>query len=151
MPLARDLVTALLMAALGLVLLIEGANLSVGTAVRMGPGFVPRAVGVAMLAVAALILGRGFLARARDAGADQAPIHWRGAASVSLGVLAFALLIQPIGLLASATVTVFVASLAQRGEGLTERVVLAGSLAAIAGAVFAYGLGLPLPILPTIL
>jgi len=46
---------------------------------------------------------------------------------------------------------VFFASLAQQSDGWSERVILAGSLAAIAGAVFAYGLGLPLPILPNFL
>ena len=119
----------------------------------MGPGFIPRAVGIALLVVAALIVLKAFLTRptrTRDA-APEAPIHWRGAASISFGVLTFALLIQPIGLLASATATVFFSSLAQQSDGWSERVILAGSLAAIAGAVFAYGLGLPLPILPNFL
>ncbi|MDQ0350105.1 tripartite tricarboxylate transporter TctB family protein [Ancylobacter vacuolatus] len=153
MPLNRDVLTAGLATAFALILLAFGSHLPAGTAVRMGPGFIPRAVAIGLLAVAVLILIKALLARpARaDDAAPEAPIHWRGAASISFGVLTFALLIQPIGLLASATATVFFSSLAQQGEGWGERVVLAGSLAAIAGAVFAYGLGLPLPILPNFL
>jgi len=153
LPRNRDLLTAGLAATFALILLSFGAHLPVGSAVRMGPGFIPRAVGIALLVVAALIVLKAFLTRptrARDA-APEAPIHWRGAASISFGVLVFALLIQPIGLLASATATVFFSSLAQQSDGWSERVILAGSLAAIAGAVFAYGLGLPLPMLPNFL
>lgn len=153
MPLNRDVLTAGLATAFALTLLVFGSHLPVGTAVRMGPGFIPRAVAIGLLVVAVLILIKALLTRpARsDDAVPGAPIHWRGAASISFGVLTFALLIQPIGLLASATATVFFSSLAQQGEGWAERVVLAGSLAAIAGAVFAYGLGLPLPILPNFL
>ena len=152
MPLNRDVLTAGLATAFALILLIFGAHLPVGSAVRMGPGFIPRAVGIALLLVATAILLRAFLARpARSDNAVEPPIHWRGAASISFGVLTFALLIQPIGLLAGATATVFFSSLAQQSDGWSERVILAGSLAAIAGAVFAYGLGLPLPILPNFL
>lgn len=152
MPLNRDVLIAGLATAFALILLVFGSHLPVGTAVRMGPGFIPRAVAIGLLGVATLILIRAFLARpARSDAAPEAPIHWRGAASIGFGVLTFALLIQPIGLLASATATVFFSSLAQQGEGWAERVLLAGSLAAIAGAVFAYGLGLPLPILPNFL
>ena len=91
MPLNRDLLTAGLAAAFALILLGFGAHLPVGSAVRMGPGFIPRAVGIALLVVAALIVFRAFITRptrAADA-APEAPIHWRGAASISVGVLTF--------------------------------------------------------------
>lgn len=149
----RDLGVAVIAAAFALILLIFGAHLPLGTALRMGPGFVPRAVAFGLIFVAAGLALRGLLAlrrRERPAVAE-APVHWRGAASIGIGVLAFAALIQPIGLLASAVITVFVASLAQEGDGARQRVLLAGGLAAVAGAVFAYGLGLPLPMLPTVL
>lgn len=149
----RDLSVAAIAAAFALILLIFSTHLPLGTALRMGPGFVPRAVAFGLIFVAAGLALRGLLAlrrRARPA-AVEAPVHWRGTASIGVSVLAFATLIQPIGLLASAVITVFVASLAQEGDGARQRVLLAGGLAAVAGAVFAYGLGLPLPILPTVL
>ncbi|WP_029350830.1 tripartite tricarboxylate transporter TctB family protein [Bosea sp. 117] len=151
MPL-RDLLTGGIVAVFGAVLLLFGNHLSPGTAVRMGPGFVPRAVAIGLLLVAAGIIARGLVsypARRADQPAE-APIQWRGAASIGIGILAFAALIQPVGLIASAMVTVFVSSLAQQGEGLPERVVLAGGLAGVAGLVFSVALGLPLPMLPTL-
>lgn len=149
----RDFLVASIATAFAATLLGFGARLPVGTAVRMGPGFIPRAVAIGLLLVAAGLVLRALLARpaARNDGAVEAPIHWRGAASVGAGVLAFALMIQPVGLLASATVSVFLTSLAQQGEGLPERFVLSGSLAGIAGLIFIFGLGLPLPILPEFL
>lgn len=151
----RDLITAALVGGVAFVLFASGDKLPIGSAVRMGPGFVPRAVAIGLLLVAAGIAARGiwahFAGRRRvssAAPADPAPVHWRGAASIGIGILAFAALIQPIGLVASATVTVFVSSLAQRGERLPARLALAGGLAAVSTLVFALALGLPLPILP---
>lgn len=149
----RDFFVAALAAAFALILLAFSSHLPMGTALRMGPGFVPRAVGIGLLVVAAAIALRGFLSlrRRRAAAAGEPPIQWRGAASIGLGVLAFAVLIQPVGLIASAIVTVFVASLAQDGDRIGERALLAGGLSAVAGAIFSLGLGLPLPMLPAFL
>jgi len=149
----RDFSMAALAAAFALILLAFGSHLPVGTALRMGPGFVPRAVGIGLLLVAAAIALRGILSlrRRRAVASGEPPVHWRGAASIGLGVLAFAVLIQPIGLIASAIVTVFVSSLAQDGDRIGERALLAGGLSAVAGAVFSLGLGLPLPMLPAFL
>ncbi|MDF2620696.1 MAG: hypothetical protein K0S00_3355 [Xanthobacteraceae bacterium] len=149
----RDFFVAALAAAFALILLTFGSHLPMGTALRMGPGFVPRAVGIGLLVVAAAIALRGFLGlrRRRAVASGEPPIQWRGAASIGLGVLAFAVLIQPIGLIASAIVTVFVSSLAQDGDRIGERALLAGGLSAVAGAIFSLGLGLPLPMLPAFL
>lgn len=149
----RDLSVAVLAAAFALILLVFGSQLPVGTALRMGPGFVPRAVAVGLLLVAAAIAVRACVTvrHRREAAINEPPLHWRGTASIGLGVLAFAMLIQPIGLIASAIVTVFVSSLAQAGDRIGERALLAGGLSAVAGAVFSLGLGLPLPMLPAFL
>ncbi|WP_425106015.1 tripartite tricarboxylate transporter TctB family protein [Ancylobacter sp.] len=149
----RDLSVAVLAAAFALILLVFGSHLPVGTALRMGPGFVPRAVAVGLLLVAAAIAVRACVTvrHRREAAMNEPPLHWRGTASIGLGVLAFAMLIQPIGLIASAIVTVFVSSLAQDGDRIGERALLAGGLSAVAGGVFSLGLGLPLPMLPAFL
>jgi putative tricarboxylic transport membrane protein len=145
----RDFWTASLLFSFASVLIAAGTNLPLGTAARMGPGFIPRAAAIALLLIAAAIAIRGVLALRRNhAGETMPAFHWRGAASIGGAVLAFALFIQPAGLLASATIAVFVSSLAQTGSHLPERVLLATSLAGFAGLVFSVALGLPISIFP---
>lgn len=134
------------------ILLYFGTNLPLGTGARMGPGFIPYVAAWGLIVLGLGIAVRGaFELRAAAKAEVSEPFHWRGAASIAAGVVAFALLVQPIGLLASATVTVFVTSLAQPGSGVSERVILASFLAAFSGLIFTLALGLPIPVLPPVL
>lgn len=147
----RSFATAAFAFGFAAILLYFGRNLPLGTGARMGPGFVPyvAAWGLIVLAVGIAIRGLYEFRSARPA-EGSTPFHWRGAASIGAGVVAFALLVQPIGLLASAGATVLLTSLAQPGSGVSERVILASFLAAFSGLVFTLALGLPIPVLPVL-
>ncbi|MFK8253352.1 tripartite tricarboxylate transporter TctB family protein [Ancylobacter terrae] len=147
----RDLLTASLAASFALVMLYAGWALPLGTALRMGPGYVPRLVGVALLAVALIIAARALVKVRFGRGDEPAAlaINWKSVVTIAAGPVAFALLIQPYGLLASAMVAVVITSLAQAADSLRERLVLAGGLAGFSSLVFVVGLELPLPILPS--
>jgi putative tricarboxylic transport membrane protein len=147
----RSFATAAFALVFAAILLIYGQNLPTGTGSRMGPGFVPHAAAWGLIILGGAIALRGvFEWKNAHPGESLAPFHWRGAACIGVGVAAFALLVQPIGLLASAGATVLISSLAQTGGGISERVLLASFLAAFAGLVFTLALGLPIPVLPAL-
>jgi hypothetical protein len=62
--LTKDFWSGLLFMGMGAAALILGSDLRVGTAARMGPGFVPHAIGWILIALGAAIALKGF---ARDA------------------------------------------------------------------------------------
>lgn len=149
-PVLRDGFTAAIAAFFACVLLIAGSGIPLGTAVRMGPGYVPRLLAFALLAVALIIAVRGFIAwRQRHPHRTvEFGVAWKSAFSIAAGVLAFAVLIQPLGLIGSAVIAVVLTSLAQAASSLRERFILAGFLAAFSSLLFPFALELPLPVLP---
>ncbi len=80
---------------MGAAALILGNDLRVGTAARMGPGFIPHAIGWILIALGAAIAVEGF---ARDA-EQVVRLHLRPASLIVLSVVVFALLLQPAGLI----------------------------------------------------
>lgn len=149
-PVLRDGVTAGIAAFFAFVLLIAGSSLPLGSAVRMGPGYVPMLLGIALVGVAVLIAGRAVFAWRQRPPHQAQPLGfaWKSLLSIAAGVLAFALLIQPLGLIASAVVAVVLTSLAQAAASLKERFLLAGFLAAFSSLLFPIALELPVPVLP---
>jgi putative tricarboxylic transport membrane protein len=115
---------------------------------QVGPGVVPRIVGVGILLLGALLvreaLTGGFRGVDEEAEA-KLPIHWASFAWLTAGIFAYGLLVERLGFIIASTVLfVFVArSFASRRWALNAVVGLV--LAAAIFAVFTYGLGLMLP------
>ena len=115
---------------------------------QVGPGVVPRVVGVAILLVGAFLLHEAFTGGFRDVDEEaeaKLPMDWRAFAWVSGGIIAYGLLIESLGfVLASTALFVMVA------RGFSSRrwmlnAVTGLILAAAVFAMFNYGLGLSLP------
>lgn len=133
-----------------------GQNLSVGSAAHMGAGYFPRMVAFICAGLSLLVLGRAVREQFALGGSgqtasaeDQSPIDWRGLASITLGVVVFAALIRPAGLIPATLGVVLVCTAAQVYRGWMERLTLAGGLAAGAGLIFVEGLGLPFQLFPS--
>ncbi|MBI3506787.1 MAG: tripartite tricarboxylate transporter TctB family protein [Proteobacteria bacterium] len=110
---------------------------------RMGPGWVPSALGWALVVLGGGIGAAGFFARAGAAmpERDTRPLTW-----LLLGVAAFALLLEHFGLVAAIFACVGVARLAERPYRPVETLALAAFLAALGAGIFVLGLGLPIPL-----
>jgi hypothetical protein len=153
--LRRDGALAALLLFFAAILFIDGGNLAKGSASRMGPGYAPWLIGIALLVIAAIIIGRaahGWLRRIAATHETLPPFHWRGVISISLSAIAFALLVKPAGLLIGTVALVLLCTAAQAGEhsGWRERLAVAGLLASLAGLLFSVALGLPISILPSL-
>ena len=115
---------------------------------QVGPGVVPRIVGIGMLVLGALLLREaltgGFRGIDEEAEA-RLPMDWRAFAWVTAGIVAYGLLVERLGfVLASIILFLLVArSFGSRRWALNALVALV--LASAIFAVFTYGLGLMLP------
>jgi tetrahydromethanopterin S-methyltransferase subunit C len=87
---SKDFWSGLLFMGLGAAAPILGNDLRVGTTARMGPGFVPHAIGWMLIALGAVIAFKGF---ARDA-ERVVRLHLRPVSLIVLSVVVSALLLQ---------------------------------------------------------
>jgi putative tricarboxylic transport membrane protein len=115
---------------------------------QVGPGLVPRLVGILTLVLGALLLREAFTGgfRGVDEEAEaRRPMDWRAFAWVSAGIIVYGLFVELAGfILSSAALFVLVA----RGFGSRRwllNAVVAVVLAVVVFAIFNYGLGLTLP------
>lgn len=131
------------LAALGLWLL---RDVRLGTAMRMGPGFLPTAMCYALLLFGLIMVGRSFF----TVGPPLERWHLRPLGVVLGSLLVFALGIQRLGLFATILLVVAVAALATPESRWREAVIMGVALAAFCTALFVRALGLPIPSWPQV-
>lgn len=126
--------------------LFAARNYSLGSAGKMGPGYFPLVLGIALGAIGLLLVARAIIK------GDETieGLNLRPLLLLVLGVVAFGLAILPLGLVVTVIITVAVAALAGRQSGPVEVAVLALSLAALSIGIFHFALRLPLPIWPSL-
>lgn len=119
---------------------------SLGSSGKMGPGYFPLVLGIALGAIGLLLVARAIISGDEDIGS----FNLRPLLLLVLGVNTFGLAILPLGLVVTLIITVAIAALAGRQSGPIEVVVLALSLAALSIGIFHFALRLPLPIWPSL-
>jgi hypothetical protein len=134
------LIAPVLLVVIGMLAAWEASAWPVGELRRMGPGFFPVAVSVALLACCL-----GLLVQRREATRMPGPGWYRltivlGAVIGSL--LAFAFLMPTLGLAPAAMTTILVASLPQ-GLPRTPVLILAVGVTVGGALIFMYALGIP--------
>ncbi|PTM51910.1 tripartite tricarboxylate transporter TctB family protein [Phreatobacter oligotrophus] len=139
-----DLAFGLFLVAVAAVALYLIADLPMGTAARMGPGYVPRALAVLIALIGAFIAARAFV----TAGDAFPAIAWRPILLVGAAVGLFGLLLPRLGLAATAFIVVLVAGLAATDMRWKELILIAVGLSVFAVLLFVKALGLPMPIWP---
>lgn len=127
---------------LGLVMLVVAWGYPVGRLTQMGPGFIPRIIGLSIcgLAIAIMVIDIISERQPRDGA-----MHWRGLAFISAAILIFAALVDGFGLVPAMFLAVAVSMLADdRARPLS--VLLYASLATFGGwLLFLVILELPIP------
>ena len=137
-----DLCSGLLFASLGAAILWIGADYSLGVPSRIGPGYVPRLLGILLGALGLFLIVRS---RWTTEAIDPA-IAWRPLVLILAALIAFALVFEATGLVPAVLVSVAIANYATSENRWTTAVVLGGMLAFFAWALFVKGLSLPLPV-----
>ena len=137
-----DLWAGLLFAGLGAISLWTGADYSLGVPSRIGPGYVPRLLGILMAGLGGFLLARSAWTRE----SIDATVAWRPVTLVLASVVAFALVFEASGLVPAILASVAIANFAMPENRWTTAVVLGVILAFFAWALFVKALSLPLPV-----
>ncbi|WP_040485996.1 tripartite tricarboxylate transporter TctB family protein [Lutibaculum baratangense] len=137
----HDIVGGLLLIAAGLfVASYAYGHYDIGSVRRMGPGMFPMGAG-AILAVLGVFVALPAVFRRSD---GWRPLYLRPAAAVCLGVISFALMVRPFGLVPAILVLNVVSSLAVRKPRPLQIAVTGIALCVVAYLIFHLALHLPL-------
>jgi len=114
----------------------------------MGPGYFPTMLGLLLMAIGAFVAFRGLRTEAEDGHGDIDRFHFKPLILVLGAVVAFGLLLRPGGLIVALVALIFISSLGSGEFKLKEILPLAIGLCLLVLAVFIWGLGLTIPVLP---
>ena len=147
-----DLVAGGIFVALGLAFAIGARGYELGTAFRMGPGYVPLVLGGLLALLGFGIIGVGVARwRAAEGGALGEPHHsavpWRAIALLTASIFVFGAGVDPLGLVPALLVTTFLAGLADRDNSVLAAAVIAVGLTAACVVIFVLLLQLRLPLI----
>jgi putative tricarboxylic transport membrane protein len=115
---------------------------------QVGPGVVPRGVGILTIVLGALLLREAFTGGFR--GVDEEaevhlPMDWFSFAWVSGGIIAYGLVIEHLGFIVSSTILFVMVARGFNSRRWLLNAATGLALAAVVFAIFNYGLGLTLP------
>ncbi|MBN8990385.1 MAG: tripartite tricarboxylate transporter TctB family protein [Rhizobiales bacterium] len=140
---SKDFWSGLLFMGMGAAALILGNDLRVGTMARMGPGFVPHAIGWILIALGAVIAVKGFACDAERV----VRLHLRPVGLIVLSVVVFALLLQPVGLVPAMAAMIAISAPAAGQVRVWETVGIAAFLIVLCVLVFKVMLEMSFPVI----
>ena len=127
--------------------LLAARGYSLGAAGKMGPGYFPVMLGSVLALIGLILVVRSFVID----GEAITRIQILPLAIIAAAVVAFGVLLQPLGLVLSLALVTVVSAFASRESKPLEVAALTCVLAAFAAGVFVYGLRLPLPLWPAMM
>lgn len=140
----KDFLAGLLFLLIGIVVTVQGAELAQGSALRMGPGYLPLRLGLLLGALGFVIALRG-LRGADDPLPAFAPLP---IVAGTVGLLGFGFAIETTGLVPASALLIVAARVASWKGARFELPLLVLALSAIVVVIFRYGLGLPVDLWP---
>ena len=141
---SKDFYAGLIFVFFGALSLLVARSYPMGTALRMGPGYLPTVLGSLLVLLGLIVTARALWL----SGEAIKPLALRPLVFVLGATLAFALLIQSFGLIFATLALVIMSSVGGWEFRLREVAVLALVVTALAVALFVYGLGLPFNVWP---
>jgi hypothetical protein len=141
-----DVLSGLLFIAIAAFGLWASRNYPVGTALRMGTGYMPRLLCWLLLGLGVIVLGQGLRQPAEPLRTSAQA--WRAVMSVTLSLIAFGLSIERLGLVLAILLLTGIGALATRALRPVETAVAALALIALSWSIFIFGLGLTIPVWP---
>src|SRR5262245_47822635 len=140
----QDIATGLLFVVIGLGALWIGANYNMGTAQRPGTGVLPRILSVCLIGTGVMLWIKAFIVD----GPGLGHWAWRPLIMVTLATIAFALLIDPAGIVVAMLVSMTLAAFGTPETRWREFAVFTLIMLALGLGLFIYGLGMPIKVLP---
>jgi putative tricarboxylic transport membrane protein len=144
----KDVLAGLLFCAISVIGLYVSRDYPVGTALRMGTGYVPRLLCWTLLGLGTLVLLHGLRAAAAQRLLFAGPSAWRPVVFVTASLVLFGLTIERLGLVLAILLLVGVGAVAARELRLIETLAAAAVLIVLSWGIFILGLGLAIPVWP---
>lgn len=153
----QDLYCGAAFLALGLAFAIGGSRYEIGSAVRMGPGYLPIALGGALAFLGVITAGQGVIAWRRAAAGAPGPkggpeaqpartIPWARGALVIGAIVFFGLTIEGLGIIPTVFITALLAALAGQHAKILRAVLTAVGVTLVSWLIFVVALQLRLPL-----
>jgi hypothetical protein len=141
-----DVLSGLLFIVIAAFGLWASRNYPVGTALRMGTGYMPRLLCWLLLGLGAIVLAQGL--RQQAVPLRSSPQAWRAMLSVTAALVAFGLSIEQLGLVLAILLLTGLGALATNALRPLETAIAALGLIALSWSIFILGLGLTIPVWP---
>ena len=145
----KDVLAGLLFVGVALLGLWLSRNYPIGTALRMGTGYVPRLLCWILLALGVVILVLGLReGQGAHLVSSEQGSSWRAVIFVTASLVIFGVSIERLGLVLSILLLVGVGAVAARGLRPLETLLATLVLIALSWGIFILGLGLTIPVWP---
>jgi hypothetical protein len=145
----QDFWSGVMFVTLGLGFAYKATSYSMGTAARMGPGYFPHWLGIAMAILGAVILLTSLRAKAEETTVDR--FDFKILAIIVGAIVIFGFCLRPLGLIISLFLLVAISSLASHEHSWKVSILNAIFLVVLCWLSFVKGLGLIFPIWPAFL
>jgi hypothetical protein len=147
--LQKDVLAGLMFMAVAVLGLYLSRNYPVGTALRMGTGYVPRLLCWVLLGLGAVVLLTGLReAPPRPTTRDEVYSVARPVIFVTAGLVIFGLTLETLGLVISIALLIAIGAVAARNLKPLETAIAAVVLIVLSWAIFIIGLGVTIPVWP---
>ena len=140
----QDVLCGLFFMAVGVFGLWVGRDYPMGTAVRLGTGVFPVILCWGMVVSGVIILVRGLVVKGEPIG----HIAWRPVILISAAATAFALLIDPAGLVVAMLALMVLSGFAGHEFHPKEYAIFTAIMIPVGVAMFVWGLGMPIKVFP---
>ncbi len=144
----KDLLAGLMFITIGVIFTVGAYNYTMGTAARMGPGYFPRILGVMMTALGVLIAAIGLKNQAQAAASDGIGWTWKPVFILTLAVVLFGAVLQPLGMIVAIILLTFISGIAAHDKNYRELAMITVIMCLFCAAVFVWGLKLQMKLFP---
>ncbi|TKT69635.1 tripartite tricarboxylate transporter TctB family protein [Aquamicrobium sp. LC103] len=147
----NDLISGLVVIAIGAFAFVEALNYPLGSTRNMGPGYFPIMLSTLMVLFGlGIIFVEGRRSQSEEAGTEAvvAGVPLRPILANMAAFTSFALLVEGAGLFVAALAAVFLAGLANKETSIPKAAIIAVVVSALCCLVFVYGLRLQMRIFP---
>jgi putative tricarboxylic transport membrane protein len=145
---SKNVLAGMMFIGVALIGLWESRHYPVGTALRMGTGYVPRLLCWALIGLGSIILIQGIRESAVTLPPRAEMSGLRPVVFVTASLVVFGLTIEWLGLVVSIFLLIGIGAIAARSLKPVETLIAAIVLIILSWAIFIVGLGLTIPVWP---
>lgn len=142
----KEALSAILIMLIGCATIIGSFNYSIGTLSRMGSGYFPLVLGIALIIIGILMLVSSPVKPDNDSSIDKEKPQYRAWGCVIISIVLFIVLGKFGGLVPATFALVAVSALANSSNTLKTALFLSGATTVIAVIIFHYGLQMQIPL-----